>query len=63
MQIQLPKLVVPASEEDGTPSQVAKESPPLVAVADAAGKALIYGVDLPAGGTTTLVPLTTTAAA
>ena len=60
LQLQLPKLVVPASEEDGTPSQVAKESPRLIAVANAAGNALVYGVDLAAGGTTTLAPLTTT---
>jgi len=61
LQIQLPKLAVSASDEDATPSRVAKEAPRMVALADAAGHCVVYAVDL--SPATTMAPLTTTAAA
>jgi hypothetical protein len=59
MQIQLPVLHVESSDEDGTPSRVAKENPRLTAIADALGSAIYYGVDL-GPGATTMEPMTTT---
>ena len=66
-EIILPSCYVEESPEDGTPSAQAKESPTLHAqVAEVgiyAGHDIVYGVDLAAGGTTTLEPMTTTTAA
>lgn len=62
MEIQLPKLYVPESEEDGTPSQQARETPRLEALATDAGNDIIYAVNLAAGSSTTLPTFTTTAA-
>jgi len=62
-QIQLPYIYPEESDEDGTPSQVTKESPRFEVGCDDGGCDIIYGVDLAAGGTTTLAELTTTAPA
>ena len=60
--IQLPHLYVPQSDEDGSPDRQAMESPRLEAVAGAGDVDIEYAVDLAAGGTSTMSPLTTTAA-
>ena len=66
LQIILPACYVEESPEDGTPSQQATENPTLHVQRAASGlyvgEDIIYGVDLAAGGTTTLEGLTTTAA-
>ena len=67
-QIQVPAMVVEESDEDGTPDQVAKESPRLEALVPSGGtNDIIYAVDLTptttlAGLTTTTAPTTTAAA-
>ena len=67
MHIELPVIWPSESDEDGTPSQVAKENPRFEAGVNAAGDDITYGVDLAAGGITTAAPLpeitTTTVAA
>ncbi len=67
MQFILPRLVVEESDEDGTPNAQAKEAPRMIALeADGGtheGHDILWGVDLAAGGTTTMAPLTTTTAA
>ena len=60
LQIQLPVIYPEESDEDGTPSQVAKERPRFEAGCDVDGKDILWGVDLAAGGTTTLPPFTST---
>ena len=64
LQIILPSLYTEESDEDGTPSAQAKESPTLEARAantgPYAGCDIVYAVDLAEGGTTTLAPITTT---
>jgi hypothetical protein len=65
LSILLPRCHVEQAEEDGTPSQQAKTSPTLEAVAlptgaEHAGEDIVYGVDLAAGGTTTLAAPTVT---
>ena len=66
MQIILPHLLCPESPEDGSPDKQATESPRLEARAatygDYEGEDIVYGVDLAAGGTTTLAPPVTTLA-
>ena len=62
-ELRLPRLVVPGSSEDGTPSRVARETPRLLARGTVeGGDAIEYGVDLAAGGTTTVGGYMTTAA-
>ncbi len=68
MAIFLPWLAVEESDNDGTPSQQAKESPRMRALEapegqDYEGQDIVYDVDLATGGTTTFAPFTTTAAA
>ena len=61
LHIQLPRLIVPRSPEDGTPDKKARENPTLTATrAIGEASAIIWGCDLIAGGATTLEPLTTT---
>lgn len=61
LQFQFPMLVVPESDEDGTPSQLAKETPRLMAIVPPDGSLeMIWTCDLATGGTSTLLPLTTT---
>ncbi len=60
-QIQLPRMVIEESAEDGTPDQIAKQSPRFEALAGPSGDDIIWGVDL-GPATTTLAPITTTAA-
>ena len=59
--IQLPRLVIMAVTEDGTPSKVAREKPKLRALEPTAGASVInYAVDI-ATNATTMAPMTTEA--
>ncbi len=63
----LPWLGTEESDNDGTPSAQAKESPRMLALQapegqDYEGQDIVYGVDLATGGTTTFAPFSTTAA-